>query len=145
MLGLRNILKFLFCMTLIVGVGFTLWIMQLLYLRSIEQAKNCELYYQATIPPTLVVDLDRRISTRKDIENKFSEIRIGKDDYSSVNQVFGDYVTYCSTDETIANRQEYRCIYNIGRLGPNVSVEFNFDTSLVEDVNIISCVPSGTS
>jgi hypothetical protein len=142
--SLRNIFKFLFCITFIVGVGFTLYIMHLLYLQGIEQVKNCELYYQATIPPTLVIDLDPRISTRRDIEVKFSEIRVGKDDYSSVNQVFGDYVTYCSTDETIANRQEYRCVYNIGRLGPNVSVEFNFDTSLVEDVNIVSCIPGSS-
>jgi hypothetical protein len=143
--ALRNIIKFLFCLILIGSVGFTVYIMQLLYLRYIEQTKNCDFYYQATIPPTLVIDLDARISTRRDIEDKFSEITIGKDDYSTVNQVFGDYITYCSTGETIANRQEYRCIYNIGRLGPNVSVEFNFDTSIVEDVNIILCIPGGTS
>lgn len=145
MLDLRNSFKFLFCTSFIVTLGLILYIMYLLYVRGLEQAKNCELYYQVTIPPTLVAHLDSRITTRRDIEDRFRKIVVGEDDYSSVNYVFGDSVTYCSTDETIANRQEYRCIYNIGRLGPNVSVEFNFETSLVEKVHIIPCIAGGTS
>lgn len=133
----------------IIGV---VWFLSLLTARSEESQENCSIYLSTPVSTEITADLCQRdlVPTSlgnctspnfqiqiKDVEEIIrANVQVGSTKYQDVDNMFNEYTTYC---EERNSTSEYRCIYDISRRGPRVSIYYDPTTDAAVSIRVPSC------